>query len=190
VPGPTGPDGIQGVPGPGNSFQTVATATALPAAASNTGRAYYVIDTAVVMVSDGARWRTAYGDTGLRNVAALMTDPSILQTAPVPQGYLRRYGNTVEAYFDFKAIATPASPFPILVLPTGFRAGAAVIGFQMYGPMSGYANTRANIHDGGTSGRLNVYSVPANSVERFHGTWFTGDAWPAVLPGTSATVPN
>jgi hypothetical protein len=191
VPGPIGPDGIQGVPGPGNSFQTVATATALPAAASNTGRAYYVIDTAVVMVSDGTRWRTVYGDTGLRNVSAMLTDPNILQSAPAPLAYLRRQAHTVEFYCDFQAIAaTPASPFAVIALPAGFRSGIAYAATAMYVPVTAYGVNRQTILASGASGVLNAYTVPAGTRDRYHGTWLTGDAWPTNLPGTAVGVPN
>jgi hypothetical protein len=184
--GNTGLEGPQGVPGPGNSFQTVATAASLPAAASNVGRAYYVIDTAVVMVSDGTRWRTVYGDTGTRNVAALMTDPTILTTAPVPQGQIRRYGVTVEAYFDFKVIATaPPSPFTIITLPVGFRP---ITTNGLYGLLTAYGANRSNI--GFANGVISAYGIAANSQDRYHGTWTTQDAWPATLPGTVVGVPN
>jgi hypothetical protein len=187
VPGPTGPDGpqgVQGVPGAvGAAFPTVATATALPAAAANAGKAYWVTDTAVIVVSDGTRWRTAYGDTGVRDIKTLITDPNILQSAPVPIARLRRYGNSVEFYCDFKSIATtPASPFQVVVLPLGFRPST-----PFYGPLRAYAALRNTTF--GVSA-IDLYSFPANTQDRFVGTWLTPDAWPATLPGTAATAPN
>jgi hypothetical protein len=185
--GPAGPIGPQGVPGPGNSFQTVATATALPAAASNAGRAYYVIDTAVTMISDGSKWRLLYGDTGMRNVASLMTHPSIVQTSPVPIGVLQRSGNVVEFYADFLTVAAPSSPMTIIALPVGFRSTNP---WGVYGLLTCYANyARATIGFPPPDGTISLYGAPANNEDRYHGTWITSDPWPSVLPGTALQVP-
>ena len=189
VPGPTGPDGpqgVQGIPGlTGAAFPTVATAAALPAAAGNAGKSYWVTNTAVIMISDGTRWRTVYGDTGLRNVNTLMTDPNIVQAGPAPVGRLRRYGNTVQFYADFLSIPTaPASPFVIYTLPVGFRSDIS----GMYAPLRGYSTNRLTVM--GAGGAINVYAFPANLQERFVGSWFTQEAWPTTLPGTAIYDPN
>ena len=168
----------------GAAFPSVATAAALPAAAANAGKAYWVTDTAVIMVSDGALWRTAYGDTGLRNVGAQMTHPSIEQTAPAPVGRLRRYGNSVLFYCDFKSTAAPASPFAMYTLPAGFRPDIS----GMYGVLRGYAGYNAVVMGG--AGAVNVYGFPASTQERYVGNWFTQEAWPTVLPGTAIYNPN
>jgi len=184
--GPQGDAGPQGIPGTtGAAFPTVATASALPAASANAGRAYWVTDTAVIVVSDGTRWRTAYGDTGQRDVKALMTDPSILQATPTPIGRLRRYGNTVEMYVDAKWVAAPTSPLTLLTLPVGFRAAAGY-----YGLLTAYGKTASVILDAGGTGNVNFYGAAANTQDRLRGTWFTADAWPTVLPGTAVGVPN
>jgi hypothetical protein len=170
----------------GAAFPAVATATALPAAAANAGKAYWVTDTAVIVVSDGTRWRTAYSDTGLRNVAAMLTDPSILQTAPAPIAQLRRYGATVEMYCDFKVTGAPTSPFTIITLPVGFRHS---VPGTFYGPMTCYgATNRQNLMS--TTGVLSAYSIPGGAQDRYKGQWMTQDAWPATLPGIAVGVPN
>jgi hypothetical protein len=121
--GPAGPIGPQGVPGPGNAYQTVSSWDYMPAAdAGNVGRAYYIIDTGIVMVSDGYYWRTMYGDTGLLNVRSLFTAPELDQAYSGTAATIRRYGNTVELYLDFKTgPVKPPSPFVLFAVPAGFR---------------------------------------------------------------------
>lgn len=195
-PGPTGPTGIQGPTGPqglqgpqgvvgSTPFSVVATASALPAAAGNAGKAYFVTDTAVIVLSDGTIWRTLYGDTGVRYVQTLMTDVNIVQSAPAPIAQLRRYANTVEFYCDIKMIATaPASPLTLITLPVGFRVYAS----NSYGPLTTYGQGNMAVYAG--AGVFNLYGGAATATYRLHGSWLTSDAWPATLPGTQAAAPN
>jgi hypothetical protein len=169
----------------GAAFPAVATSTALPAAAANAGKSYWVTDTAVIVISDGTRWRTVYGDTGMRNVNALLTDASIVQSAPVPIGRLRRCNNLVELYIDAKWSAAPINPIPMLTLPVGFRPVSDPT--PMNGPMYGY-NKLLPIVFGPT--QMYLYNPVAGAQDRMRGTWTTQDAWPATLPGTAVGVPN
>jgi hypothetical protein len=183
VPGPIGPDGIQGVPGPGNSFQTVATATALPAAASNVGRAYYVIDTAVVVVSDGTRWRTVYGDTGWRDVKALFTAPTGVTLNSVT---LRRAGQMVAWRFSWNADAT-AGAAAISAVPVGFRYYNGVIDntWVAWSP-SGIRGAGFSTVSGGSS--LSITPAASQSI-RYGFEYLTHDPWPVgALPGAALTT--
>lgn len=168
----------------GAYFKTVPTASGLPAASGNTGRSYYVIDTAVVVLSDGTRWRTVYGDTGLRNVSSMITDPGVA-ASPLPIARLRRYGNTVEFYVDAKWSAAPASPFKLIDLPVGFRPSQSKYAVCWVHGVPGALRT---VYDGVAA--VNVYSAGANVQDRMSGMWMTSDAWPATLPGIAALPPN
>jgi len=202
IQGPIGPDGIQGVPGPGNSFQTVATASALPAAASNTGRAYYVIDTAVIVVSDGTRWRTVYGDTGIRAITTWDSAGTVTGTPLLPgwkpragqPGYvrLRRTNHTVFCYTNNIACAVAGTSDSIMSTPAGFVPEqnstymlSAWSGTNVFTNFGLTANSSGGISRGSNFGlAVDTYLL---SVEM---AWATTQAWPATLPGSVVSNPN
>jgi hypothetical protein len=206
VPGPTGPDGpqgVQGIPGvTGAAFPTVATSTALPAAAANAGKAYWVTDTATVVVSDGTRWRTVYGDTGWRSITSWDT-AGVVTGQPLPTGgvtakpgmagymQLMRTGNLV----SFRALGAiaPSNGVSVVMdpLPLGFRAMSN--GFVPYLWNRGaVVNVVGAIGCSSSAAKLSVLpTMQANDeLTRTEATWRTGDVWPNPLPGTAATQPT
>jgi len=185
VPGPTGPQGDQGIPGTtGAAFPAVATATALPAAAANAGKAYWVTDTAVIMASDGTRWRTVYGDTGWRDVKALFTAPTGVTLNAVN---LRRVGQQVAWRFSWNADATAGAAGAPVPVPPGFRFYANVA------DQNWVAWSAAGVRMGGfatTIGGANLVLYPvASQNPRYGFDHMTSDAWPVgALPGTALTT--
>jgi hypothetical protein len=209
VPGPTGPtgdtgpQGAQGIPGAvGAAFPAVATASALPAAAANAGKAYWVTDTAVIVVSDGTRWRTAYGDTGLRNITVWLADGSMNIGSLLPgwkpragnAGYvrLRRTNHNVTAYFNNVAVAVASSSDALLTIPAGFLPEQSVTAFVSAWTGANAFKTAALTAN--TNSPLSRSSNFTTSVDDYYltgsVTWTTKDAWPAVLPGTAQFNPN
>ena len=182
--GPSGPGGPSGATPA--TYPSVANAAALPAVASSVGKAYWVVDTATVVVSDGTRWRTMYGDTGYRDILSLTNNTHLNPAEPGAATFIRRKDNTVEMYCDFIAIAgTIPSPIVLLTLPVGFRPP-----FMVYGLLYWYAGGSpvANIYL--ANGAINLYSLIALNPCRIYGTWGTTDAWPTTLPGNAhGTIP-
>jgi hypothetical protein len=202
-PGPTGPKGDQGIPGlTGAAFPTVATATALPAAAANAGKAYWVTDTALIVVSDGTRWRTAYGDTGVRRITT-WTAAGVVTGTPLAAGWkprtglagsvdLRRTNHTVTLMFNNLACAAANTSDTVLVLPAGFlptavsltlvSAWTATNVFKNYGFNA--TTAAAVIRGSNMSLAVDDYFLGVQM------SWTTADAWPAALPGTVVSPPN
>jgi hypothetical protein len=201
VPGPTGPDGPQGIPGvTGAAFPSVATASALPAAAANAGKAYWVTDTALIVVSDGTRWRTAYGDTGWRSItewtaAGVVTgQPLPTNVTPTPgsagQMWLARTGSTVA--LRVVNITAAGGPAAVLMDPlaVGFRPVTNIqVPFVVQRAGANILSTVGTLSSGGRIGLLP--SMASNdTVNRVEVTWRTNDAWPTALPGTPALAPG
>jgi hypothetical protein len=214
--GPTGPTGPQGVPGdpggtgpagpqgvPGLVYPTVTTAGNLPAAATAAGRAYFVADTAVVMLSDGTRWRTLYGDTGLRRLA-VWTTAGVITGDPFAPGwkprtgvsgafYLRRYGNTVQLTGSNFACAVASTGDPAVTIPAGFQnatAGANATLVSAWSSASVFKNFAFLASGGGLVRASNFTCAVDDYFLQVSLTWMTGDAWPATLPGTASSPPN
>lgn len=193
--GVAGPIGPQGDPGPGNSFQTVPTVTSLPPYSSNQGRAYYVIDTATIVVSDGLKWRTVYGDTGWRAISTWDTAgnvtgqalPANIVPKPGYAGYmwLARTGTLVSC----KIVNVKASVIGTAImdpLPSGFRLIQ-----NCYVPMIVHRAgvvTLFGIGNGGTNGILSMTPGMAvnDEIQRMECSWRTLDNWPNPLPGSAA----
>jgi Pectate lyase superfamily protein len=122
-------------------------------------------------------WQVHHGDTGRRDVKALLTMTNQLPYSELV--YLRRVGATVMFTAGFKLQATaPPSPVQIITLPAGFRPQAALT----YGPRS-YANLQV-VWRG--TGRIDIYAGSPGLIDRVSNTFLTNDPWPATLPGTAA----
>jgi hypothetical protein len=201
VPGPTGPDGpqgVQGIPGvTGAAFPAVATVTALPAAASNAGRSYWVTDTATVVVSDGTRWRTVYGDTGWRNIttwdtAGVVTGVALAagfkpKTGTAGSIRLRRTNHTVFVAFNGLAVAVANTSDSVVSLPVGFQPTAVPAGFMppMFTSASVFKNFGLTASVAALS-RATGFTCAIDDFFQFaNASWATVDAWPAALPGTA-----
>lgn len=127
-------------------------------------------------------WRVAEGDTGWRNITALVDSPDIATTT---SAVIRRVGNIVEVKFDLNFVnpgglnkeVAPISTYNTSLL--GFRptftvwqrtpmvdaSGAVLIGY--FKP----------------SDLMKVRSSQAAQI-RFADTFTTADQWPTTLPGT------
>ena len=204
MPGPVGDTGATGATGAagGTPYTAVANLAGLPAAAANVAKSYYVTDTATIVVSDGIRWRTVYGDTGWRvltswDAAGVVTGIS-LQASFVPRPTsvgsirIRRTGSTVMldvAQMSTAAAMTAGVSYPIIAFnpvpgwnPTNadgyhvFMAGvgAAIHAIRLYGGFIQFAAGGAL-----TSGAVAVAS------NRTAATWMTIEPWPTTLPGTA-----
>jgi len=180
-----------------------ATQAALPAASSNVGRVFYVSGTATLYVSDGTQWRLAYGDTGVRKLAAGDSADPNWTGASIR---IRRLNNTVylTGYLGC-SIAGQATTAVISVylLPLGFRApvmstyfaGIAGLGTTIpawptiLSPGTALANTVTVQPVSGTTGRPATFAVNDRLI--LSCSWTTTDSWPSTLPGTAeGTIPG
>lgn len=123
-------------------------------------------------------WMCLAGDTGRRNVAALIDKRT---TAVVNAALLIRVGQVVELYIDIKMPSNVTSPYTLFTLPVGFR--------PMYTRYGALTDNKEGADTGGTAvfadGRVNIYTPVAAKTDRYSGNWLTADAWPAVLPGSA-----
>jgi hypothetical protein len=202
VPGPTGPTGPTGPQGAPAAFPTVATLSALPAAAGNAGRGYWVLDTFTVVVSDGTRWRTVYGDTGTRAITTWDAAGVITGTPLLPGWkprlanggtYLRRYGNTVQVTAHNFTCAIQSTADPIVSFPAGFRPNSGSAGVVMCSAWSSanvQKTTGLQAVAAGLSRGSNMIILLDDYFLNVSLTFMTSDAWPTTLPGSSYTAPN
>jgi hypothetical protein len=206
VPGPTGPDGpqgVQGIPGAvGAAFPSVATASALPAAAANAGKAYWVTDTALVVVSDGTRWRTVYGDTGLRQITA-WDAAGVVTGVPLAAGWkprtglagyiqLRRTNHSVYLLFNNLACAVVNTSDSVVALPAGFAPPQLSLTLvSAWTAANVFKNFGFNATTGGAVARGSNLSLAVDDYFlAVQMSWNTAQPWPAVLPGTALLPPN
>lgn len=205
VPGPTGPDGPQGdqgIPGlTGAAFPAVATATALPAAAANAGKAYWVTDTAVIVVSDGTRWRTVYGDTGLRTITSWDAAGTVTGT-PLAAGWkprtgqggyvrLRRSNHSVFLAANNLAVAVVNTADSVLTVPVGFQpvqSSQSLV--SAWTAANVFKNFGLNAAGAGVSRATGFALAVDDYFLAVSMTWPTGDAWPTTLPGSNSGAPN
>ncbi|RPJ28263.1 MAG: collagen-like protein [Chloroflexi bacterium] len=189
--GPEGPIGLTGVAG-GTPYTAVASFANLPAFASNTGKAYYVTDTKTIYVSDGTKWRLAFGDTGWRLITS-WDAAGVITGDPLAAGWkpkagsagnflIRRSGNVVNFYVNNLACAVLNTVDPVYVAPAGFRPNIQTAYWANWfspsiqiGPLS--------VSSTGSIGRY-----IGTAVDGYFGqtgfSWMTYDNWPSVLPGT------
>lgn len=125
-----------------------------------------------------AGWMCIAGDTGWRNIASLVATPG---GAVVHLARARRIGQMVEMYFDL-TMPTNNGTWTLFTSMPGFGPG-----FTMY---AGLHDNNELASTGGTSvdadGGVAIYKTLSVKRDRFHGTWFTSDPWPAALPGVAA----
>lgn len=187
IPGPAGPQGPQGERGlqgiPGSTGPTGDTGAQGPQGIQGIpgtpGNATMRVDTAVgtrVFITNGTNEYMVSGDTGVRNVSALV--PAGITTTNM---YMSRVGKTVTV--SAQAVSsTTAGNVTILDLPLGFRPDASA-------QRAGVVTTR-----NGSAVRtlspfttiLRVLDMPATTTMEFGGTFTTADPWPTTLPGTPA----
>lgn len=147
---------------------------------TSAGRAIYAWD------NINHREQLVYGDTGVRNIASLVTNGWTIENVK-----LRRVGGTVffSAYNVNPAAKTAESA---LILPAGFHPSPGYTGNMAF-------PVRASTMNG--LGWLTIHSstkavVPEQATPSFVGTifsvqWHTDDPWPTSLPGTAVgTIPN
>jgi len=120
-------------------------------------------------------WKVEYGDTGLRNLAAVSLLNGWTVASSVFQ--LRRVGAAVEVTAGVNKTAATADTF--YTLPVGFRPG-----IHTYGTSSSATDDYANatLTTGGGLAVSRAYMTVAAHYMTL--TFITADAWPSSLPGT------
>lgn len=86
----------------------------------------------------------------------------------------------VDLYVDMTMPNNETSPYPILVLPVGFRPGITRHGL-IQDNKEGAANSTSVEFDG----TVNLFNPVKTKRDRWNGTWTTSEAWPSVLPGSA-----
>ena len=125
-------------------------------------------------------WTVEYGDTGLRNIASLIIDPSVDTTYGNMRAAVRRVNAVVMLDLEIKtpaAVISPVVPFKG-IFPSGFgiEDSSGLYAAKTYENLNNYMTKP----DGPT-----LYGAAAATVYRAYEQWFTRDAWPASLPGTA-----
>lgn len=125
-----------------------------------------------------AGWMCLAGDTGLRNIASLVSKPAgaIINTA-----YVRRIGQVVDFYFDLTMPSSTAN-WQLLTSLAGFAPG-----FNRYAGLqdnSELGNTRGTVIE--ADGGIVIYGPQPGNRDRYEGTFLTPDPWPTSLPGVAA----
>ena len=125
-------------------------------------------------------WRVEYGDTGWRNITALLGD-----SVTGGKALIRRANGTV--WFDVENLTFPTTPSYLLFSPSAIPMGFRVVsGWKYFNPTSR--------HTGGSQGPLRVsyggdlglYDTTNKTELVAYVSWPTENAWPATLPGTPA----
>jgi hypothetical protein len=128
------------------------------------------------------REQLVYGDTGKRDVSALLA--GVTATTAL----LWRVGPLCTLYVS--GMTTPEPFTPIYVPPTGFRGAS-----ETFTSFRENVNTGAMVTYRALSGGVDATTKPANPVAtwRWSGTasWTTTDPWPTTLPGNPVgAIPN
>lgn len=130
-------------------------------------------------------WVVTYGDTGPRDMSALLTNGAATGGAPAPTGgseqsILRRSGNVV-TFTPKIAVTGWTNGHAFITIPTGFRPTEAAMYLS-----PAYAGSPGQCILTGT-GDVLLYDPPAATPGiRWSWTWHTSDPWPTTLPGTPA----
>ena len=130
-------------------------------------------------------WVVTYGDTGPRDLSALLTNGAATGGAPAPTGgseqsILRRSGNVV-TFTPKIAVTGWTNGHAFITIPTGFRPTEAAMYLS-----PAYAGSPGQCILTGT-GDVLLYDPPAATPGiRWSWTWHTSDPWPTTLPGTPA----
>jgi hypothetical protein len=130
------------------------------------------------------------GDTGMRNISTLL-DPAYVAASSMLR--IVRTGKMVMVQGELTTDATPPAGQPAMIanLPAGFRPPLNTVTGNYVQFAIWEATGTAIIHPGRirhTTATLEFVGVaPANKpANRFSVTYYTGDAWPATLPGVAA----
>ncbi|GGJ74325.1 hypothetical protein [Glutamicibacter ardleyensis] len=181
VPGPPGP--VSTVPGPPGADSTVPGPPGPkgdpgPSGVSNTDQFYQVSETAgrTVSVWDylNSRYQLIYGDTGLREIAGL------LSVGTATNVYLRREGNLVHLIVrNWLPASGGVGTEGFLTLPSGFRPVFALEGLVGTRPSSTPATARIY-------GNVVNFITTGSAGATLSATFATSDPWPSSLPGVAA----
>lgn len=133
------------------------------------------LKTAGVDENDNTGWTLEIGDTKWRNV---LGDISLPAGAAKYVGNIRRLNNRVEVYFDLDTPNAGAT-WDFYTLPTGFRPG-----FTVHGGLQDNNEAASKQTYVSAAGLCRLYVI-VKKRDRWHGTWFTDDPWPSLLPGTA-----
>lgn len=129
---------------------------------------------------NNSREQMVYGDTGFRNISALLNAPADASSGGV---LLRRVGFQVFLDLDVKWASAWTSGNPVLTLPAGFRPSGD------HYANTGYSGSYPIIVLAG-SGNVAMYTASTSASSRWHIYFTTSDAWPSTLPGTaSGSIP-
>lgn len=131
--------------------------------------------TFVPIAADGVSSPVA--DTGLRNIAASVTDGTVVAVQ------IRRIGPMVELVVaDWKpaTAGTIAGFIPEGTIPVGMRPPAARTLTPTIGASAAGRITLS------TNGQATMYGAVAGTAVNVIGCWMTSDPWPTTLPGTPA----
>ncbi len=133
------------------------------------------LKTAGIDENDNTGWTLEIGDTKWRNILSLVSSPA---SSVKYAANLRRINNLVEIYFDLE---TPAAgtTWDLLTLPLGFRPK-----FTKYGGLQDNNEAASKQTYVSSAGVCRLYVI-VNKRDRWHGSWFTDDPWPAALPGVA-----
>ncbi|WP_295837387.1 pyocin knob domain-containing protein [uncultured Microbacterium sp.] len=129
------------------------------------GRAIYTLDDV------NGREQLIYGDTGSRNVTAL------LSAEWTGSAYLRRVGQTVSVNVNAGSSAAVPANTTILTLPSGFRPDGTINKIIAGGNVQ---------HGVVTDGNGITRADTALTALRWYFSFTTSDPWPTSLPGTAA----
>ncbi len=122
-------------------------------------------------------WICIAGDTGLRNIAALIAKPA---GAIVHLAYISRVGTVVDLTIDV-TMPNANGTWTLLSALSGFGPG-----YNRYAALqdnSEVANTGGSMVEADCG--VLLYKTLAGKRDRFTGTWTTRDPWPTVLPGAA-----
>ena len=126
-------------------------------------------------------WVVEYGDTGWRDVSALLVVDATRTDAEFPR--VRRVKETIVFQGVWRNSGTPFRS-QLLTLPVGFRP---TLGLYVHVPYDDAVTAHYRNFKAGANGSLS-YGGPAMDGSNFeyYATWVTNEAWPSSLPGSAA----
>lgn len=135
-------------------------------------------------------WVVQYGDTGLRNVSALLP-AAHLALNPNAVASIRRVGSLVTLFYSTGSSPTATGLQTLTdgtTVPSGFRFDKTASGRTPTGTMlvgSSGAGSSISLYMSTTSAINSATHVSGTAVQGSI-SWTTDDAWPASLPGSAA----
>lgn len=122
-------------------------------------------------------WLCLAGDTGPRNVAAMISNGN----GTIYSAVLVRSAQIVELHIDVTMPSNMTATWTAMTLPIGFR--------PQYNRYGGLTDNKEGADTKGTlvasDGRVIFYGVVGAKRDRYSGNWITRDAWPSALPGAA-----